>query len=280
MKITNQLLTLAACTVLAATASAADETYVLAKKDHTPKAGSKHVESKKMAMKNGTLKVKAGEQAMEGTCAITETETEAVEYVSADKVKRLMTVGEKSQKMTMNGQELPDEPHPNPLLKVPVTLTKADGEWTATLDDGKEPTDEQETALSKHEKNMDKSESVTMYGTEPRKVGDTWTVKAADMPFAQDQEDTEGSVKLTFKAVEDYQGKKCAHLEGPMEIKGKSAEGQSISLKGNVIVYRSIEDLVDLKVSLDGKMEMSGDIPNGSMSMNGDMTMEFSTKVE
>ncbi|MGC4015801.1 MAG: hypothetical protein QM755_14940 [Luteolibacter sp.] len=278
MKITSRLLSLVALAALT-THVRAQDSYVLAKKDDMPKPGTKCEVAKKMAMKNGVLKVKAGDQAMDGTCALSESETESIEYKSADKVKRVVTAGEKSQQMTMNGQELPNEPHPNALLKVPVILTKADGEWTAALEDGKDPSDEQQGELEKKEKDQDKSSDVEMYGTDPRKVGDTWTVDAADLPFAKNEKDTKGSLKITFKGVEDCGGKKCARLEGPMELSGKTDEGQQISLKGNVVILRSLDDHLDMKVDFTGKMEMSGDIPNGSMSMSGDMTMTEATKL-
>lgn len=278
MKIPSRFFVMAALASFASAAHA-EESYVLAKKGETPKPGTKCELTKKMAMKNGTLKVKAGDQNMDGTCAISESESETIEYKSADKVKRTVTAGEKSQKMTMGGQEMPDEPHANALLKVPVILTKADGEWSAALEDGKEPSDEQQTELEKKEKDQDKSNDAEMYGTEARKVGETWTVDAADLPFAKQEQDTKGSLKITFKGVEDCGGKKCARLEGPMELSGKTDEGQKLSLKGNVVILRSVEDHIDMKVDFTGKMEMSGDIPNGSMSMSGEMTMSESTTV-
>jgi len=278
MKIPSRLFAVAALTAFASSAHAEDS-YVLAKKGEIPKPGTKCELSKKMAMKNGVLKVKAGEQNIDGTCTISESETESIEYKAADKVKRVVTAGEKSQKMTMNGQEVPEEAHPNVLLKVPVILTKADDGWSAALEDGKEPSDEQQAELDKKEKDQDKSSDAEMYGTEAHKVGDTWTVDAADLPFAKQEEDTKGSLKITFKAVEDCGGKKCARLEGPMELTGKTDQGQKLSLKGNVVIFRSLDDHMDMKVDFTGKMEMSGDIPNGSMSMSGEMTMSEVTKL-
>ncbi|MFD0893241.1 hypothetical protein KBB96_17610 [Luteolibacter ambystomatis] len=280
MKIPSRLRLIAVAVLTAFVSSAhAQDSYVLAKKGETPKPGTKCELTKKMAMKNGVLKVKAGEQNMDGTCSISESESETIEYKAADKVKRTVTAGEKSQKMTMNGQEMPDEPRAHALLKVPVILTKEDGEWSAELEDGKEPTDEQQTELEKKEKDQDKSSDAEMYGTEARKVGETWTVDAADLPFAKQEEDTKGSLKITFKGVEDCGGKKCARLEGPMELTGKTDQGQKLSLKGDVVIFRSLEDHMDMKVDFTGKMEMSGDIPNGSMSMSGEMTMSEVTKV-
>ncbi|BCU76577.1 hypothetical protein [Luteolibacter sp. LG18] len=281
MRFTNPILTLAASAALVSLSSAADETYILAKKDDMPKPGTKLIHSRLMAMKKGTVKVKVGDQALQGTCEMIETETEHVEHVSAEKIKRLLTAAEKSEKMTMNGQERPHEAEPNPLLNVPVTLSKADGEWTATIDGGKEPTAAQEKELSRKEKAMRKDEDVDMYGTVPRKVGDSWEVDASKaLPFSEDEKDTQGTLKLTFKAVEEFQGKKCARLEGAMEMTGKTNQGQNITMKGNVIVFRSIEDREDLKVTITGTMGMSGEIPNGSMSMDGDLTMELTTKME
>jgi len=283
MKNFNYLPAVAALAVFASSAHSAQaaDGVVLAKAGSFPKAGTKVTASRKMAMANGTLNIEVGGQKMDGTCKITETETESIEYKSADKVLHEVTAGEKSQAMKINGEEMPNQPAPPSLLKAPFTLTKADGKWTAKLDSGEDPSDDQKEELKKKEKSLNKPDDVPMYGTEPRKVGDTWTVDAADLPFADGDKETKGEVKLTFKAIEEYDGKKCAHLEGPMELTGKTdeEEGKDMSLKGTVVILRSLDDLMDLKMQFTGKMELKGAVPNGTMSMSGEMTMEETSKV-
>ena len=263
------------------TSSTASDTVVLAKADSIPKPGTKLTVSRKMAVKDGAVKVAVSGQNMEGTANITESETSSVEFVSADKVKSTVTAGEKAQVMKMNGQEVPSEPQPSPLLNLPVVYSKADGKWTGALESGT-ATPFQAKEIAKFEKKLNKPMDASVYGTTPHKIGDTWTVDAANLTFAEGDKDTKGTLKLTFKGIETYEGKKCARLEGPMELTGKTdAEqgGQDLSMKGDMVILRAIDEMIDMKVEFKGKMEMKGNVPGGSMAMEGTVAVDENTKI-
>ncbi|MFD0893242.1 hypothetical protein KBB96_17615 [Luteolibacter ambystomatis] len=261
--------------------STASDTVVLAKADSLPKAGTKLTASRKMAMKDATMKVSAGGQNMDGTASVTETETTTIEFASADKVKSTVTAGEKAQTTKMNGQDIPNEPQPNSLLNVPVVYTKKDGKWTGALESGT-ATAAQTKDIAKLEKKLNKPKDASVYGTSPHKVGDSWTVDAADLAFADDDNETKGSLKLTFKGIETYEGKKCARLEGPLELTGKTAADKGsldLSMKGDMVILRAIDEMIDMKTDFKGKMEMKGNIPGGTMSMEGGIVVDESNKI-
>lgn len=262
--------------------SAASDTVVLAKADSLPKAGTKLTTTRKMGMKDATMKINAGGQNMDGTANVTEAETSTVEFISADKVKSTVTAGEKVQAMKLNGQDMPNEPQPNALLNVPVVYTKKDGKWTGALETGT-ATDAQTKEIAKFEKKLNKPKDVSVYGSSPHKVGDTWTVDAADLTFTEGDKDTKGTLKLTFKGIETYEGKKCARLEGPMELTGKTDEeqgGQDLSMKGDMVILRAIDEMIDLKTDFKGTMGMKGTIPGGgSMSMDGSILVDETNKI-
>lgn len=272
---------LSALVLLSISTADAAEKYVLAKKNHQPPAGTKVEQTKQTSLSDGIIELKMQGQEMKGTCVLNESENESLSF-AGDKITHLLNTSVKKRVMTLNGQEMPEEAPTDALLKVPVVLTKADGKWTAKLEGDAEPTEEQKAALEKLAKKANKDQDAAMYGTEPREIGDTWNVDAKDLSFTEDDKETTGGMKFTFKGVEEFEGRKCARLEGTLELAGKTDEdkgGQKISLKGDVVVLRSLEDLEDLKVSLKGKMEMAGEIPNGSMTMGGEMKIEQTAKI-
>jgi hypothetical protein len=260
-------------------AEVAPGAYVLAKEGTALAPGTKFTTTNEMLMKNGVMKVNAGGQTMEGTMESTERETKTVEIISAEQRKIVVTQSESIQKAKMGDQEMPPQDKPNALLNLPVTFTKANGKWTAALSSG-EATAEQTQKMEAAATGMD--DDTTVYGTEPRKIGDTWKSDASKLgSFNSDGMDMQGEVELTFKGVETYEGKQCARLEGTMNISGKSAPeqgGQDVSIKGTVQILRSLDDLEDLKAEFKGTMEMKGEMPGGDMNMKADMEMNTTTK--
>ncbi|BCU76575.1 hypothetical protein [Luteolibacter sp. LG18] len=262
--------------------AAASNTVVLATADGLPKTGAKFTTSRTMAVKEGSVKISAGGQNMDGTMNLSDSETEDVEIAAPDKIKVTVTAGEKVQAMKLNGQELPNEPVPPQLLKAPVTFTKAAGKWTGALDTGT-PTDVQKAEIAKRERKFTQAANAAMYGTAPRKVGETWSVDAARISFAEGTNDVKGSVTLTFKGIEDHGGRKCARLEGPMEFSGKTDAdkgGQDLTMKGDIVVLRAIDEMVDLQTTFKGRMEMKGTIPGGSMAMEGSVSVDEHTELK
>jgi hypothetical protein len=260
-------------------AEVAPGTYVLAKEGTTHAPGTKFTTTNEMLMKNGVMKVNAGGQTMEGTMESTERETQTVEIIAADQKKIVVTQSESIQKAKMGDQEMPPQNKTHVLLNLPVTYSRANGKWTAALSSG-EATAEQTQKMEANAKALD--DDAAVYGTEPRKIGDTWKSDASKLgSFNSEGMDMQGEVELTFKGVETYEGKKCARLEGTMNISGKSAPeqgGQDVSFKGTVQILRSLDDLEDLKAEFKGAMEMKGEMPGGDMSMKADMEVNTTTK--
>ncbi|MGC4015800.1 MAG: hypothetical protein QM755_14935 [Luteolibacter sp.] len=281
MKNLCYLSALAATAVLVSCKDSKSDGVVLAKGDGLPKPGIKLTTSRSLAMKGGEVKIVASGQNMEGTMDMTDSETADIEFLSADKVKYTIKAGEKVQAMKLNGQNVPNEPQPSPLLGKTVIYTKSGSKWTGALESGS-PTPPQAKEIEKYEKKLEKSSDAAVYGSAARKVGETWTVDGANIPFAGNDGDTKGTLKLTFKGVETYEGRKCARLEGTLDITGKTDAdqgGQSISMKGDTVILRAIEEMIDVKQDFKGKMEMNGTIPGGTMSMSGDITVGETNKI-
>lgn len=261
--------------------------YILATERQVIVAGQTYEESDVMQMKDGKFTVTTPQGEMEGTINVTQTKSMRAKAETAEKLKILIAKDETVQTMTLNGQENAPDTKVKPLVGVPVTATLAGGKWTAVRDDGAEPTEEEAKELKKIGKKLSGDLVRKMYGTEPRKPGEKWSVDAADTIFADedDTKDAKGKVELTFDKVEDYQGEKCAFLSGTINVSGKPGDAAEdadakLSMSGKISIIRALDLQTDLSADMKATMDMQMDLPNGAtMKMLGPMTLKSEAKI-
>lgn len=262
-----------------ATAAESKSGHVLAVKQHTLPAGTTGTREAVMTLTDAALKITAGPQEMSGTMNQKEVSTETREFISATKVRHILTQKESEGKMTLNGENQPVPSEDAALLNEPVILELNGDTWTASLESGSEPSAAQQTELDALVKASNKDADYHMYGDTPRKPGDKWDVDASKLPGFAEAENLEGTFSVEFVEVKDFQGTACAVLKSTFDIKGKPSEDEesaemTISIKGTSTVHRSLADMTDLDMQLEGTMSVSGS-PNAqvSMEMSGPMTM-------
>jgi hypothetical protein len=274
------------------TADAAQKTapagsYILAVERPVIVAGQVYEESDVMKMADGKFTITTPQGEMKGTMSVTETKSMRAKAETAEKVKVLIEKDETVQTMTINGQENDPDTKAKPLVGVPVTATLANGQWTAVRDDGAEPTAEEAKKLKKIAKELSGELVRKMYGTEPRKPGDKWSVDAADTIFADedDTKDAKGKVDLTFDKVADYQEMKCAFLSGTIDISGKPGDAAEdsdakLNTSGKIAIIRALDLQTDLDADMKATMDMQMNLPNGAtMKMSGPMTLKSEAKI-
>lgn len=261
----------------------ANGVYVLAKEKHFPATGTTIHETKKMVMNKAEVNIQMQGQEIKGTATSARTEENKLEFLANHQIRETEIRSEDKNTMMINGQESPSPSMPSPMLNVPVLLKKAEDKWIATLESGAEPNPLQKIKLAARAKEQNRDPDLLVYGSTPRKVGESWTVDAADVFFGEDAEGGKGELKLTFKGVESYEGKQCARLEGPAKFSGKSTRDgaeQAMTFDGNIVVLRSLDDMVDLQRNFNGRMTMKMGLPgDGTLQMNGDITMEENARI-
>ena len=281
--IKNIILSLTAISTFALSASAEDaKTYVLAKKDYMPPAGTVLESTESMELNEGKMQMNIQGQAMEGLMSISENSTEKVEILAVDKIRYTLTEGESKQQMVMMGQAMPAENKSKAIVGKAILITKKDGTWSADLEKGEATVLEAPEIKSVAEKRNNQTDH-KVYGTVPRKVGDEWEVDGADM---MGMEDMKGKVKVKFVKIEKFNGVDCAVLDCSMDLKGapKDMKGVGMTVAGKVVVHRSLKDMVDLNADFSGSMVMDGNMEPQpgmkiGMKMKGQMTMKSLTKV-
>ncbi len=249
------------------------KTYILAKKGHLPPIGSKYSVNNSMALKNGVMKMKMGEQGFDATVETTQKESENYQFLAKDRIRITQTESESTNKVVMMGNEQPAQKAPTPLLNQPVVLTKKENKWTGQLEDGN-ATEEQKKAIEKIAQKINDDNNNKLYGYEPRKIGDKW--KTAPGNFLG-QDDLKGEVTVNFLRTEKFNGIECAVLSCEFDVSGSNDDfkGATMTLTGKATIHRSLQDLVDLNIDFKGCMEMKGDMAEGlKMEMKGDMNMK------
>jgi len=279
----NTILSLTAFSAISLSLFADDaKTYVLAKKDYVPPVGSVLETDESMNLKEGKMQMNLQGQPMDGVMSITESATEKVEVLAADKLRYTLIKSANQQKMVMMGQAMPAENKAKAIVGKAIILTRKDGKWSGALEEGKATAEETLEIKGVVEKNNNRSD-FKIYGDAPRKVGDEWEVDGSDlMGF----DELEGKVKVKFVKVEKLNGTDCAVLDCSFEVKGypEEVQGAEMGVSGKVMVHRSLKDMIDVSTKFNGTMAMNGNMEPQpgmkiGMKMKGAMVMQSSTKV-
>ncbi|MEK7954192.1 hypothetical protein [Luteolibacter soli] len=279
MKIRASLVLLAA--ILACPVSLAADAFVLARKDHTnsPSLTGKSVtQATVREMNEAGLTLEMGEKKIPGKVSNKEVANEVFEIISPVKVRRTLTSKTSESRMVVMENEQPGPEKTDPLQGLPVIIEEKDGKCTVTLEKG-EATPEQKAALDELEKDGNDREALAIYGDAPRKPGDKWDVDLAKLPSFGGAKDLKGSFVVEFVEVKELQGTSCAVLKSTLDLSGTTVkEGDeptlSIKMKGEVVVHRSLEDLVDLDSKMSATLDMDGQAgPGMKMKITGPVTM-------
>ena len=250
---------------------AAEKAHVLYKSKQPLPVGAVMTKTEHIKM-NMTLAIENEGQKMNGTMVMTNEEKEIHTVKSKTEISVKTEIKNSAQTGNIAGQKLPDAKNVDPIEGKTVILTKKAGKWSAKLV-GEDTEDSLQEDVEKMAKSMNKNTDKSIIGTKPRKVGETWTVDAADVPdfLGDDTKNTTGSFKVTFKKVEIYEGEECAVLHYDVEMKGETESGEIIGMKGKAIEYRSLKWCEGVKFSLKGTMTIDNEAKG--MHIEGPMTM-------
>jgi hypothetical protein len=238
-----------------------DDSVVLARKHFIPPVGTVGTKISSMRMVEVPMKMTVGSQTLEGTATQNQDGKETYEVLSETKVRRVIVSHESSGKMSINGNEQPTPDKPESLLGLPVILERSGDQWSASLENGETPTKEQQDRIDKMIEEAQRESDFQMYGDAPRKIGDKWNVDPAKLLNFGDAEDVAGDYTVEFTELKDFQGVRCAVLKGTFDFKGKTgaeADAMDMRIKGEVVSVRSLPDMVDLDVNMNGTVTFSG----------------------
>ncbi|MEO5917712.1 MAG: hypothetical protein ABIS50_26005 [Luteolibacter sp.] len=255
------------------------ESIVLAEKHFLPPVGTVVTKETTMKMLNAPMTVKAGPRELEGTATQTTSDKETIETLAKDKVRRVISSRKTTGKMTVNGKDQETPEKEDPLEGIPVIVERKGGKWSATLESGETPTPDQQKGFGKITKEMDRDSDFETYGDAPRKIGDKWSVDPGKLLNFGNAENVTGTYDVELIEVADFQGVRCAVVKAKFDFKGtsESEDGgtpMDMHLVGEAFSHRSIADMIDLDVEVNGTMTISGSpAQNVSIHIEGPTTI-------
>ncbi|WP_435894300.1 hypothetical protein [Oceaniferula spumae] len=258
--------------------------YLLFDSSKTLPVGTVRTETEVMTMKDCKLTMEMQGQKMDGSMTRVGEKVSVYTVDSDDKITMKVEKSASEGSMVMMGQQQNQPKELDELHEKTVVFTKTDGVWTGKLDGG-EATEKQQEKIEKIAKKINgDGDSKHIYGTERRKVGDSWDADTSKITsFGDDGQKLSGTFKVTFEGVETFKDQKCAVLVADVDLTSPTGEGDMVmKVKGKFRIHRSLEHLVDLENEMEGTVTMNGTINQGAgkMTVEGPMTMSEKTELK
>ena len=241
-----------------------------------PKQGDKVTRTKKVEFKMA-IDVEAGGQSQSLEIEQRETGKLIVEYAGVEDGKVTKRVvdcveafEEKKQPPTMEWERT-DKPHHG--RKITVT-TKA-GE--KPVYEGADGLTESQLGRFREEDQMHR-----IFPKKPVAVGDSWELKDEEVKefLETEQKLKKATLKAKFDSVKEIDKRRCAILKVTIELTSSTPTDAEVGAKieGDVVVW--IERGMILEFKGKGKLTLEGESDQMSMSGKGDITLDFTSKVE
>nr|VFJ70482.1 MAG: hypothetical protein BECKFW1821C_GA0114237_102322 [Candidatus Kentron sp. FW] len=217
-----------------------------------------------MNMPDATLKLLGNEGSIIGKMTLaTEglTRTEIISSLHGRPTKLKQTILRDLTKTTTRMGEHVETEHENGVLQGhTILIEKQDGVWTKNLI-GTKATEAQQIKLQ--EPYADEYE---MYPAAAIEIGTSWTVAGPQLVYmlgVGNLLSADGSAHFTFEKLEKCGDDDCALISiKRLEIKTKMLDNDGdimqVNLGGQGVIFRSLSDFVDTKVSLNGTMSVEG----------------------
>jgi hypothetical protein len=166
-----------------------------------------------------------------------------------------------------------------PLMDLPVVFERReDGRWLPALEGGGKLSEEQRKIAGRLNVAELLESGEAIYGLAPRAVGDRWTVDPGKLPAYAGLLHPKGTLTADLVKVTEVSGEPCAEIHFVYDLESgdeKGPEGKGHS-KGEAVVHRSLQDLLDLEERYDGVNRMT----DGEVEMAGKSHSETHTTVK
>lgn len=253
------------------------ESYQLSKKGWEAPVGMRLKVKSKREISNGKMKITADGSWTSGR--ITSIESNEIIGTRPDKDQYVLRfLSEQSQYRTFfNGTKSSDR-HESPVHGKTVRFDREQGEWVGKVTKGDmdavDP-DELEERLDILSENLDFDYSQSLFGIQPRKIGETWKVDLPHIPGMIKAKVKAGDATITFEKLEELRGHRCAVLKVKFDVEMDYTKLEQGTFKyvGEATVVRSLEALLDFKFEATGKMKAVRESEGNTMETEGKCEM-------
>lgn len=258
--------------------------HVLAKAGWLPPGGTVFSQRETSELGDAELKLKFDFETAKGTFSRKTVSNEMYEGLGEGKARRVLMSRTTEMRRVIEGIEQPEPEEHDELQGLPVIVEFKEGKWSGALEEG-EATPEQKVAVEELLERLRAEPDLVIYGTEARKPGETWKVEPKELKEFCGARSLEGDFSVQFLEVKEMAGTPCAVLKSVFDLKGrlpaKKGEAQlKMTVKGEILSHRSLNDLVDLESKLNGTVVMDG-APGGGLtfSIEGPLKGEMAVAV-
>ncbi len=155
------------------------------------------------------------------------------------------------------GNEAANNDEPGHLLNKKLLGSKTAGKWIFTLASKQKPDSAEATALRQFAGYTEAVERFShLYGTTPRKVGDTWKpdlgpLKEAPVPIDADLE-------CKLEDLKQVDGDQIATISIKGHLFATINDNGKLQVAINALIHRSLRDMLDLDTAINGNLKYHG----------------------
>jgi hypothetical protein len=209
------------------------------------------------------------------------TETQVCTIVGPDRLRVVITSsgGHFSMQKLPGGEPMEEKLPADPLTDLAVAFERKDGgRWVPGLEGDGKFSGEQQAMVGKLNvaENLESGEA--LYGLAARSAGDHWTVDLSRITEYAGLLHPKGTLTAELVKLTEVSGAPCAEIRFVYDLEGgdgASPEGTE-SVKGEAIVHRSLQDLLDLDERHDGVTRMT----DGEFEIEGGSHSETHTVIQ
>jgi hypothetical protein len=248
-----------------ATVNGSGQTAVLWNKEPL-QPGTTWREETRINLEKGSFSLEVNNQALRGAANATVREIIARTSVSATEQRIAVLDSARNIRLGFgsggNGGKVDPKDTTGHLQGKELAGRKVGNRWVFTLAGKREPDDAETSALKQFNAYAEAVEALgLLYGTEPRKVGETWKPNIGPVKTANPEIDAD--LECTLEAIKPGDGDTVAQIAVKGRLTASIANGGRVQIAINGVIHRSLRDMVDLDAEVNGNFRYTGQFGKG-----------------
>lgn len=231
-------------------------------KPEPPAPGATLREETRINLEKGSFSLQINNQSLQGTANAMVREIIERNFISSSEQKISVLDSARNIRFGFGGGNTEPKDTAGRLLGKKLTGTKAGNRWVFILAGDREPDAAEASALKQFTVYSEAVEALGfLYGTAPRKVGETWRPAIGAVKQANPQVDADLECKL--EELDSREGDTVAQISVTGRLKAGIKSGGRVELAINGVIHRSLRDMVDLDAEVNGNFRYTGQFGKG-----------------
>ena len=232
-----------------------------------------------MTLEKGSLLLDVNNQTLHGIANALVRDSIERQIVGTDQQKIEVLDSSRSIRFSFGNVDSPPKEEAGKLFNKKLLGKRTNGHWTYTLAGKQQPEPAEATALKQFAGYTEAIEAFgLLYGTQPRKVGETWKPDISAMKKLTTNIDADLECKL--EDVKSQGGDQLAHISVKGRFFAGIGNGANVQVAINGVIERSLRDMVDLSTEVNGNFRYTGELGKGKDGQKAnDASIEAPVKI-